>query len=104
MRCRRKSRRARSTNRWSPASSWTENVAPGFMPVLSMNYPTCISRRHFLVLTTRAAVVPGLLFAENEVPTLLDHILLGSNDLQRGIDLLAQHTGVRATFGGVHPG
>jgi len=35
---------------------------------------------------------------------LLDHILLGSNDLQRGIDFVADHTGVRAVFGGVHPG
>ncbi len=35
---------------------------------------------------------------------MLDHILLGCNDLQRGIDFVAQHTGVRAAFGGVHPG
>ncbi len=35
---------------------------------------------------------------------MLDHILLGSNDLQRGIDFVEQHTGVRAAFGGVHPG
>jgi hypothetical protein len=35
---------------------------------------------------------------------MLDHILLGCNDLQRGIDFVEQHTGVRAAFGGVHPG
>jgi hypothetical protein len=35
---------------------------------------------------------------------MLDHILLGCNDLQRGIDFVEQRTGVRATFGGVHPG
>jgi hypothetical protein len=35
---------------------------------------------------------------------LLDHILLGSNELRRGIDFVEQHTGVRAAFGGVHPG
>jgi hypothetical protein len=35
---------------------------------------------------------------------MLDHILLGCNDLQRGIDFIEQHTGVRAAFGGVHPG
>ena len=35
---------------------------------------------------------------------MLDHILLGCNDLQRGIDFVEQHSGVRATFGGVHPG
>jgi len=35
---------------------------------------------------------------------MLDHILLGCNDLQRGIDFVEQHTGARAAFGGVHPG
>jgi hypothetical protein len=35
---------------------------------------------------------------------LLDHILLGCNDLQHGIDFVEQHTGVRAAYGGVHPG
>jgi glyoxalase-like protein len=35
---------------------------------------------------------------------LLDHILLGSPDLQGGIDFVEKHTGVRAMFGGVHPG
>jgi glyoxalase-like protein len=35
---------------------------------------------------------------------MLDHILLGCNDLDRGIDLVEKHTGVRAAFGGVHPG
>src|SRR5439155_25390914 len=39
-----------------------------------------------------------------EVPRLLDHILLGSNDLDRGIAFVEEHTGVRAAFGGVHPG
>lgn len=35
---------------------------------------------------------------------MLDHILLGCNDLDRGIAFVEQHTGVRAAFGGVHPG
>lgn len=35
---------------------------------------------------------------------MLDHILLGCNDLERGIAFVEQHTGVRALFGGVHPG
>jgi len=35
---------------------------------------------------------------------MLDHILLGCNDLQLGIDFVEQHTGVRAAFGGSHPG
>lgn len=42
--------------------------------------------------------------ARNEVPTLLDHILLGCRDLDEGITFVERHTGVRAAFGGVHPG
>ena len=35
---------------------------------------------------------------------MLDHILLGSNDLNAGIAFVEEHTGVRAAIGGVHPG
>jgi hypothetical protein len=35
---------------------------------------------------------------------LLDHVLLGCNNLPRCIDFVAQAVGVRAAFGGVHPG
>jgi catechol 2,3-dioxygenase-like lactoylglutathione lyase family enzyme len=45
-----------------------------------------------------------MLLAESESPSLLDHILLGSRDLQEGINFVERLTGVRATFGGVHPG
>ncbi len=38
------------------------------------------------------------------MPTNLDHIILGTNDLDRGIAWLEEQTGVRAVFGGVHPG
>ena len=38
------------------------------------------------------------------MPSGLDHILLGVGDLDRGIAWLEQRTGVRAVFGGVHPG
>ena len=38
------------------------------------------------------------------VPTDLDHILLGVNDLDRGIAWMEERSGVRAMFGGVHPG
>ena len=62
------------------------------------------SRRLFLTLATAAIVTPRQLFATTEVPTLLDHILLGSPDLQAGIEFVEKHTGVRAAFGGVHPG
>jgi len=63
-----------------------------------------VSRRLFLLLTSGAVVAPSMLLAESEGPSLLDHILLGSADLQGGIAFVEQHTGVRATFGGVHPG
>lgn len=63
-----------------------------------------LSRRLFLRLATGAVATPPTLFAEIEVPTLFDHVLLGSNDLQRGIEFVEKHTGVRAAFGGVHPG
>ncbi len=36
--------------------------------------------------------------------TALDHLLIGVNDLNRGIDRVEQRTGVRALYGGSHPG
>jgi Glyoxalase-like domain len=63
-----------------------------------------ISRRFFLAGTAAATFASRSALAEDEVPPLLDHILLGCNDLDRGIDFVYQHTGVRAAFGGVHPG
>ena len=69
-----------------------------------MNLSANISRRLFLTLATGAVIATRQLFAAIEVPTLLDHILLGSPDLKAGIDFVEKHTGVGATFGGVHPG
>src|SRR5215469_7805 len=66
-----------------------------------------ISRRAFLSCAAGALVAPRTWAAwpkTAEVPTLLDHVLLGSSDLERGIAFVEQHTGVRASFGGVHPG
>jgi hypothetical protein len=63
-----------------------------------------ISRRVFLTFAGGALVMPRFIMGEESVPTLLDHILLGCNDLQRGIGFVEEHTGVRAAFGGVHPG
>jgi hypothetical protein len=40
----------------------------------------------------------------NTVPSVLDHIIVGIDDLDRGIGWMEEHTGVRAVFGGVHPG
>jgi catechol 2,3-dioxygenase-like lactoylglutathione lyase family enzyme len=42
--------------------------------------------------------------AASEVPELLDHMILGCSDLDRGIAFVEDRTGVRAAFGGVHPG
>jgi hypothetical protein len=63
-----------------------------------------LPRRTFLTIASASLVVPSGLISMQEVPSLLDHILLGCNDLQYGIDFVEQHTGVRAAFGGVHPG
>ncbi len=38
------------------------------------------------------------------MPAHLDHILLGVDDLDSGIAWVQKRTGVRAVFGGVHPG
>lgn len=63
-----------------------------------------LSRRTFLAFTAGAALTPSLSWAAERVPSLLDHILLGCNDLERGIAFVEEHSGVRAAFGGVHPG
>ena len=38
------------------------------------------------------------------MPAMLDHILLGCRDLDQGIAFVEQRAGVRAAFGGIHPG
>jgi hypothetical protein len=42
--------------------------------------------------------------AAESVPAAFDHMILGVNDLERGIVFVEERTGVRAIFGGVHPG
>ena len=42
--------------------------------------------------------------ASGKVPAALDHIILGCNDLDAGVEYVYQRTGVRAVAGGVHPG
>ncbi len=68
-----------------------------------------LSRRIFLALTGAVLAAPSLSWAaddaeEDEVPALLDHIILGCNDLDLGMELVEQNTGVRPAIGGVHPG
>ena len=64
------------------------------------------SRRSFLAITFGALANPTITSAQQkeEAPSVLDHILLGCNDLDRGIAFVEEHTSVRAAFGGVHPG
>jgi catechol 2,3-dioxygenase-like lactoylglutathione lyase family enzyme len=63
-------------------------------------------RRQFLKVSAGTLAASLLLRGEVPVsfPEKLDHILLGSPDLQGGIDFVEKQTGVRAAFGGVHPG
>jgi len=63
-----------------------------------------IGRRLFITFLAGVGVGPLVTMARNDVPVLLDHILLGCSDLDSGIDLLERRTGVRPAFGGVHPG
>jgi hypothetical protein len=63
-----------------------------------------ISRRLFLAVTGSAFLVPPLSWAADEIPAVLDHILLGCSDLDGGINFVERSTGVRAAVGGVHPG
>jgi hypothetical protein len=62
-----------------------------------------IRRRSFIALAAGVAFAPLSTWGV-EVPTLLDHFILGCDDLDRGVDFVEKHTGVRAAFGGVHPG
>jgi hypothetical protein len=66
--------------------------------------PKMISRRCLLALTAGAVLTPSFLWSAEEFPALLDHILLGSSDLDACTAYVERRTGVRAAFGGVHPG
>jgi Glyoxalase-like domain len=65
------------------------------------------SRRAF-VKTALAGAAAGLIVridqAADPVPSVLDHIILGIDDLDRGIGWMEEHAGVSPVFGGVHPG
>lgn len=70
------------------------------------------TRREFLELTIGSVMLAGWDAAKSGtatsgkigVPKVLDHILLGCSDLERGIAFVEERTGVKAAFGGVHPG
>ncbi len=68
-----------------------------------------LSRRMFLLLAGGALTARSLALAadsedNDDVPALLDHIILGCNDLDKGIEFVQEGTGVLAAIGGVHPG
>src|SRR5262245_24812970 len=73
-----------------------------------MSGMTLISRRWFLALGAAAMVAQrGFGAAEENVPGVpsdLDHIILGTSDLNRGISWMEERCGIRAVIGGVHPG
>jgi len=48
--------------------------------------------------------MPRLTRGLESVPASFDHVVLGIDDLERGIAFIEERTGIRATFGGVHPG
>lgn len=63
-----------------------------------------LSRRLFLALSGGALASPAAAWEEPSIPVMLDHILLGCSDLDKGIAFVERHTGVHPAFGGVHPG
>ena len=66
-----------------------------------------ISRRRFLGLAAVAMTMRGIVIGADNMPGVpadLDHILLGASDLDHGIEWMQERSGVRAAFGGVHPG
>ena len=70
-----------------------------------MNMPA-IDRRTALQLLGTSLVLPWRGEAVQMTPAIkvVDHLLLGIGDLDRGIAWVAERTGVRAVIGGSHPG
>lgn len=66
-----------------------------------------LSRRRFLSFAAIAMTARRIALGADNMPAVpadLDHILFGANDLDHGIDWMQERSGVRAVFGGVHPG
>lgn len=64
------------------------------------------NRREFIAATALVLTQAKLSRAdtENSVPPLLDHVILGCNDLDTGMAWVESKLGVRPALGGVHPG
>jgi len=63
-----------------------------------------VSRRLFLAMAGGALAAPAILRGAEDVPISFDHMVLGIDDLGRGIAFVEERIGIRAVFGGVHPG
>lgn len=63
-----------------------------------------LTRRNFLSLAGCALALPGVNWGEYKVQAEFDHMVLGIDALERGIAFVEERAGVRAAFGGVHPG
>src|SRR5215471_4090832 len=66
-----------------------------------------LSRRRFIGLAAMAMTTRRIAFGADNMPSVpadLDHILLGADDLDHGVEWVQERSGVRAIFGGVHPG
>jgi hypothetical protein len=63
-----------------------------------------LSRRSILMAGAAALARPLRAAQAPATPPLFDHVQLGCNDLDKGIDFVAEKLGVRAAFGGAHPG
>src|ERR1700720_67395 len=63
-----------------------------------------ISRRQFLAMTGAALAAPPGFWSVENPPAMFDRTILGIDDLDRGIAFMEERAGVRAVFGGVHPG
>jgi catechol 2,3-dioxygenase-like lactoylglutathione lyase family enzyme len=63
-----------------------------------------ISRRSILALAGALAFRRAHAAGAPSVPESFDHMLLGCGDLDKGIEFVERHLGVRAAPGGVHPG
>jgi hypothetical protein len=62
-----------------------------------------LSRRHFLLTTGAAILSSRIASGMKEIPSSLDHVILGCNELDRGIAFVQERVGIRAVVGGTHP-
>ena len=64
-----------------------------------------MTRRTFGLAAASLMTLPRLAWsAGGKVAESLDHVILGCNDLDAGVEYVYQKTGIRAAAGGVHPG